>query len=293
MFENININEETKNSLINAVQLSRLSHAIIIEGANEQAREDVAKALSMAILCKSTNKPCGECSACNKVRNSTHPDLYILGKDEKSSMIKVDAVRDIKAKATVLPNDGDKSVFIINDAELMNVQAQNALLKIFEEPSKHVNFILTCSSKSALLETIISRATSYYLGEEKDTVDDDKANEAKEIANMLLQSYINESEFNFISKTAQLKKDKPMFLLVLKAMSVTAMDALLLASGGKVQKSENEETAKKLKNILTQKKLLELYEGIDKISQNTEKSANFNLSLTRLSAVLYAIKQKG
>lgn len=293
MFEDINISQSIKNSLINAVETSRLSHAVIIEGANDKTREQVARELAMALLCKSTNKPCGVCNACMKVKNSSHPDLHILCKDEKSSMIKVDAVRDIKAKATVLPNDGDKSVFIINDAQLMNVQAQNALLKIFEEPSKHVSFILTCSSKSALLETITSRATAYYLGESTDTVDDETALLANETAIELLQSYIKESEFSFIAKTAPLKKDKAMFILILKAMSATVMDALLLSSGGRVPTKEREEIAKSLKNVLTQKKLLELYEGIDEISQNIEKSANFNLSLTRLSAVLYAIKQKG
>lgn len=293
VFEDLNINSSVKNSLVDAIKASRLSHAVIIEGANETARQKVALTLAMALLCTGINKPCGECKHCLKVKNSCHPDLHILTKDEKSAMIKVDAIRDIKSQATVLPNDGDKSVFIINEAQFMNVQSQNALLKIFEEPSKHISFILTCSSKSALLETIRSRATAYYLGEESDTQDDEKKNEANKTANMLLQCFIKESEFRFISKTAMLKKDKAMFLLVLKEMASVSMDALVLSSGGRVPQSENAETTKMLRSALTQKKLLELYEGIDKITQNTEKSANFNLSLTRLSAVLYAIKQKG
>lgn len=293
MFEDININSAVKTGLINAVRASKLSHAIIIEGASEDIRTKTAKALAMVLLCKGDNKPCGECNACLKVKNSSHPDLHILTKDEKSSMIKVDAVRDIKAKATVLPNDGDKSVFIINEAQFMNVQAQNALLKIFEEPSKYVSFILTCPSKSSLLETITSRATSYYLGEETIAVDDEKTALAKNKAKELLQCLVSENEFSFMLKTADFKKDKLFFCATLKEMLVIARDSLVLASGGRVLISGEEETVKKLKSAFTQKKLLEIYDNLNKITQNTENAANFNLSLTRLSAALYAIKQKG
>lgn len=293
MFEDISINKSLKNTLQNALSNSRLSHAVILEGTGEETRMKTAKALAMHLLCKGNSKPCGVCSACVKVKNSSHPDLHIIIKDEKSSVIKVDAVRDIKAKATVLPNDGDKSVFIINEAQLMNVQAQNALLKIFEEPSKHVSFILTCPSKSSLLETITSRATAYYLGEEDATVSDEKAIKAKETASELLECFIAENELTFIRKTAVFQKDKTFFLLTLQAMVPIIRDALVLSSGGRVLIGEAQETAKKLKNALTQKKLLELLEKLGEIIENTENAANHNLSITRLSAVFYSIKQKG
>ncbi len=293
MFEDININPSVKNSLINAVKNARLSHAIILEGASEKARDEAAKELATALLCKGENKPCGNCNACLKVKNSSHPDLHILTKDEKSSIIKVDAVRDIKAKATVLPNDGDKNVFIINEAQLMNVQAQNALLKIFEEPSRYVSFILTCPSKSALLETITSRATAYYLGEEVGTVSQESSVKAKEKAQELLDCFISESELQFIRKTAVFQKDKPFFLLTLRSMVPVIRDALVLSSGGRVLIGESEETAKKLRNTLTQKKLLSLAESLSTLIKNTENAANHNLNITRLSAVFYSIKQKG
>lgn len=293
MFEGININPSVKSSLINAVRNSKLSHAVILEGSSEQARNEAAKVLACALLCKGETKPCGVCGACSKVRSSSHPDLHILTKDEKSSMIKVDAVRDIKAKATVLPNDGDKSVFIINEAQLMNVQAQNALLKIFEEPSRHVSFILTCPSKSSLLETITSRATAYYLGEEIMAVSHENVLRAKELAQELLLCFTSENELQFIRKTAVFQKDKPLFLLTLKSMVPIIRDALVLASGAKVLISESEETAKKLRSVFTQKKLLQLAESLSSLIKNTESAANHNLNITRLSAVFYSIKQKG
>ena len=292
MFEDININPSVKNSLSAAVSNNRLSHAVIIEGSGEEQRNKVAMALAMAVLCKSSHKPCGSCSACLKIKNSSHPDLHILTKDEKGT-IKVDAVRNIKSKANVLPNDGDKSVFVINEAQLMNVQAQNALLKIFEEPSKHVSFILTCPSKASLLETITSRATSYYLGEEINTVSDKNLLAAQETAQSLIECFISSDELGFIRKTAVFQKDKSYLLLTIKSMIPIVRDALVLSSGGKVLLSEKEETAKKLRNTLTQKKLLELLEKLSELIENIENTANHNLSLTRLSAVFYSIKQKG
>lgn len=293
MFEDIKINPALKNTLKNVLDSSRLSHAVILEGADEKTRDDTAVTIAMHLLCKGTDKPCGICSSCNKIKNASHPDLHTVTKDEKSSMIKVDTIRSIKSLATVLPNDGDKSVFIIKEAQLMNVQSQNALLKIFEEPSPHVSFILTCPSKASLLDTIISRATSYSLGEEITAVSDEKALQAKEIAKELLQIYVSASELNFIKKTAVLRKDKILFLLTLKAALQIIRDALILASGGRVLISEAEETAKMLKNSLTQKKLLALFEETGKIIENTENAANHNLSITRLSAVFYSVKQKG
>ncbi len=293
MFEDINIADSMKNTLQSALDASRLSHAVILEGADDETRMKTAKLLAMYLLCKSDRKACGVCSSCLKIKNSSHPDLHILIKDEKSSMIKVDSVRDIKAKATVLPNDGDKSVFIINEAQHMNVQAQNALLKIFEEPSAYVSFILTCPSKASLLETIISRATAYSLGEEISTVSDEKALAAKEAADELLRCFVSESEMQFIRKTAKFKKDKQFFLLTLKSMVPVLRDALVLASGGRVLIGGCEETAEKIKNALTQKKLLELSQSLGELIKNTENAANHNLSITRLSAVFYAIKQKG
>lgn len=293
MFEDINIAPALKNRLKSALDASRLSHALILEGSDEQTRINTAKAIAMYLLCKGDSKPCTVCSSCTKVRNASHPDLHILTKDEKSSMIKVDTVRDIKAKATVLPNDGDKSVFIICEAQLMNVQAQNALLKIFEEPSRHVSFILTCPSKSSLLETITSRATAYTLGEETGTFSDELSERAAQTAQELLICFIDESELQFIKQTAVFRKDKQFFLLTLKAALPIIRDALVLASGGRVLISDAEEAAKKLKNALTQKKLLELIEVTGKLIENTENAANHNLSITRLSAVFYSIKQKG
>ena len=207
-------------------------------------------------------------------------------------MIKIDAVREIRNKALLLPNESSKSVFIISEAQLMNANAQNALLKIFEEPQSHVLFILTCPSKSSLLETVISRATSYSIGEEVTTEKNEKTELFKEKANGLLSCYIKENELSFMKKTAEFQKDKQLFIEVLKQLLPIVRDGIVFQSGSKEFLSDFPETAKALASALTAKKALELYSALSSITEEAERSANHNLTLTRLSSKLYDIKNR-
>ena len=245
-------------------------------------------ALAMAILCKGDSKPCGNCSACYKVGIDSHPDLHIISKH--GAMIKVDEIRDIKEKAKVYPNDGDKSVFVICEAQNMNPQAQNALLKIFEEPARHVSFILTCPSKSSLLETITSRATAYFTGEDTGEESSETNEKARVLASELLMTMAKENELQFIKKTAVFQKDKSLLVSALRNMEPILRDALILSSGGKELISGEKETAEKLRTALTQKKLMLLLSEIQSLRDSAESSANHNLTLTRLSSILYSIK---
>ena len=288
MFENIDVIPSFKSAVSSAVASGKLSHALIFEGTSQEIRLSAAKETAMAILCKGDSKPCGNCSACYKVGIDSHPDLHIISK--QGAMIKVDEIRDIKEKAKVYPNDGDKSVFVICEAQNMNPQAQNALLKIFEEPARHVSFILTCPSKSSLLETITSRATAYFTGEDTGEESSETNEKARALASELLMTMANENELQFIKKTAVFRKDKPLLVSVLRNMEPIFRDALILSSGGKELISGEKETAEKLRTALTQKKLMLLLSEIQSLRDSAESSANQNLTLTRLSSILYSIK---
>lgn len=288
MFENIAVTASFKNALSSAVASGKLSHALIFEGSSAEIRLACAKETAKAILCKGSDKPCGICSACHKCSSGSHPDLHII--DSKGAMIKVDEIRNVKAKAKVYPNDGDKSVFIICESQNMNPQAQNALLKIFEEPARHVSFILTCSSKSSLLDTITSRATSYFLGEEISQESSELSDKAKHLAKELLSSLVSENELQFLRKTAVFQKDKQLFAAVLKNMQPIVRDALVLSSGGKALLSGEADVCNRLRGTLTQKKLMLMLSEIQSLREYVDSSANHNLAITRLSSILYSIK---
>lgn len=291
MFNNISIRDKTKEELQTAVNSGRLSHAVILEGADEETRLRAAKELAKAIVCTNSNKPCGICPSCIKAAADSHPDIHFLEKAKENANIKVDEIRDLKKAAALLPNDGNKSVFIIYEGQNMLIPSQNALLKIFEEPANHVNFIITCNAKSCFLDTIISRGSAYNLGNENtNSSTDEKENSFKEKAAELLNIFSDKNEYEFLCAVSVFQKDKELFEGTLNHMCIILRDALIYSKNSNITVSGYQETAKKLSMRLTSKKLIDCIESIRIISDNFNSSSNYNLTVTRLTSILYGIK---
>ena len=292
MFEGLTVSESFKNKMESAVQSGRLSHALILEGSDSETRLSAAKEIAKAIVCTSDGeKPCGICAGCKKCDSMSHPDIHFLFKDDAAASIKVDQIRQLKRDAVLVPNDCDKSVFIVHEAQYMNPQAQNALLKILEEPADYVTFILTCNSKSAFLETITSRATAYFLSSEEKSETDIRLAEACESAGELVDLLCKKTEFDFLCRTAAFQKDKEKFGDVLTALYSIFADALAYKNGIRDNLiSSKAEAAKLLCETFTEKKLLDFIDASDNMIDQFNSSANANLLLTRLSSVFYNIK---
>ena len=291
MFDNIGINEKCKNDLTAALNNGRLSHAVILEGADEEKRLLAAKELAAAILCSGENKPCGLCPSCIKAKADSHPDIHFLQKAKENTNIRVEEIRQLKHKASLLPNDGNKSVFIIYEGQDMQIPSQIALLKIFDEPASHVNFIITCPAKGCFLETIISRGSSYNLGNEN-SEDSKKNDEASQKAAEMLSIFAEKSEYDFLCAAAVFQKDKELFESALDYMCIILRDALIYSKNKDRVISPYCEIAKKLSFRLTEKQLIECIGSIYKILENFRSSANYNLTVTRLVSELYGIKSK-
>lgn len=140
-----------------------LSHAYIAASMSEETRNRTVEQLSAAAVCSaSEQKPCGMCRDCRKARSGVHPDIIHIRResDEKGKQkkeIRVDQVRDMIGQAQIMPNEANGKAFVIHEAELMNTQAQNALLKLLEEPPEGVVLILSTATPTMLLETVRSR----------------------------------------------------------------------------------------------------------------------------------------
>lgn len=291
MLNNSQISQSSQSALNLAIKENKLSHSIILHGSNEMQRLSTAKTLAMAMVCLSDNKPCQECLPCKKIIGNIHPDVNIINGYDETSMIKVDAIRQLKSKALVYPNDGDKSVFIIHGAEKMNVQAQNALLKIFEEPAKHVCFILTCESTAALISTINSRATVYFLGNEnKETSHGDSNESALAIAVDLVDCLCSNNELAFIKKTSQLHKDKALFKEVVGELPLVFRDAIIVKNSSSLLLGTNEKLAQKLATTFTMKQLVEFMQQSQDFIALFDTVPNHNLFIARLSSRFYSIK---
>ncbi len=160
-FSDIVGNDTIRRRLGNEIISGTLPHAFIIEGKTGSGRRTLALRIAAALACTDKNYgniPCGKCDACEKILNGKTPDvIHIRPKPEKVS-IGVEASRFIRSDAMTVPNDFEHKVYIVEFADLMTEQAQNALLLTLEDPHSYAVFILLCSSASALLETVRSRA---------------------------------------------------------------------------------------------------------------------------------------
>ena len=150
-----------------------LSHAYIISARPEEGFQ-TATELAAAMLCESAIKrPCGVCRHCKKSLRGIHPDVMVTtrpvdDKGKQKKEIQVKQIRAIGATAAILPNEAEKKVYIIRDAGAMNASAQNALLKMLEEPPRFDAFILITDNVKLLLETVVSRCVTINLNAEED-----------------------------------------------------------------------------------------------------------------------------
>lgn len=152
-------NVRIREALISAVESGRLPHAILIEGDKGTGRHTLAAFIARAAVCEGENKPCGECRGCRLEHAGTHPDIWTVAPEDGKKNITVAQIRALRSEAYVKPHMSARRVFIIDMADTMNEQAQNALLKVLEEPPGSVLFILIAENKAALLDTVISRCT--------------------------------------------------------------------------------------------------------------------------------------
>lgn len=158
-FDDIIGQNQIKEHLMNAVSYNKASHAYIICGERYSGKEFIARVFAQALLCDAEEgKPCGKCHSCSQALTDNNPDIIYV-KHEKPNVIRVEDVREqINSDIMTRPYAGKKKIYIVNEAEKMNQQAQNALLKTFEEPPEYAVIILLATSLEELLPTIRSRA---------------------------------------------------------------------------------------------------------------------------------------
>jgi len=157
-------------ALKNAVAGGRISHAYLFAGDPGSGKKFLATTFAAALECEGEGeRPCMKCRSCRKALSRNHPDISLLV-PEKPDVISVGEIRELTAQAAVKPYEGKYKIFIINDAEKMNQQAQNALLKTLEEPPAYMVLMLLANRPEQLLPTIASRCVRLDV----ETVPDDE-----------------------------------------------------------------------------------------------------------------------
>jgi len=325
----------------------RLSHAYIIDGKPGSGKHAIARHIAAALSCHQrpgrvagneeqmgffddepitspdpdAPLPCGICPGCRKVLENISPDVIWIGRGGKATL-GVDAVRQIRESVYLSPGEGDTKIYIIEDAETMTPQAQNALLLTLEEPPSYVLFLLLCNGAEYLLETIRSRAPILhtqplfdddirkYMIEQKKSLPTEEMNallicadgaigqalalsDAKSLHSIMKQRELVDS---FITGITQNKKDviptaisrfgnKREEVLALLALISLAIRDLLL-----IKKSEtsllkyytDRESAAELSALFTSRILLRINDALEGAREDLSRNANVRLTLTHM-----------
>ena len=157
MFDKVLGNEKVKQELEQTVKLNKMSHSYLFLGTSGIGKKMIAKEFAKMILCIEEQKYCNHCKSCIEFDSNNNPDFQIIKPDGLS--IKIEQIRQMQKKILEAPIISNKKVYIIDDADLMTVEAQNCLLKTIEEPPEFVTIILIGSRENSFLSTIKSRCT--------------------------------------------------------------------------------------------------------------------------------------
>lgn len=144
--------------LQNAISMNKVSHAYILNGPDRSGKMLLANSFAMALQCEQhTTEACMECHSCKQALSGNQPDIIYLH-HEKPNTISVNDIRSqINNDIDIKPYASPYKIYIINEAEKMSQQAQNALLKTIEEPPAYAVILLLTSNADTFLPTILSR----------------------------------------------------------------------------------------------------------------------------------------
>ena len=157
-FDNIIGNDDIKVLLNNLIKTNSLVHSYMFIGTDGIGKVLFANNFAKMILCQNETKACNSCSSCIKFDSKNHPDFMQIDSEDGKS-IKINQIRLLQEKISEKPIISNKKVYIINNSDLMTVEAQNCLLKTLEEPPEYAVIILVLSNENKLLSTIKSRCT--------------------------------------------------------------------------------------------------------------------------------------
>lgn len=168
-FKDIIGHEQIISHLQNAITMDKVSHAYIFNGPDKSGKMMLAEAFATALQCETgKSEPCMECHSCKQAVGHNQPDIIYVT-HEKPNTISVDDIRtQLNNDIGVKPYSSPRKVYIIDEAEKMNPQAQNALLKTIEEPPAYAVILLLTTNAATFLPTILSRCVTLNIKVVKD-----------------------------------------------------------------------------------------------------------------------------
>lgn len=309
-------NAEVKHALAEGMKNRSIPHALLIEGDKGCGKQTLARIIAQYAVCTAEGeRPCGVCSQCRKAAAQVHPDIFTAD-GSRSGELNIEAVRGIRSAAYIRPNEAENRVFILLNCDKMLAPAQNAFLKVLEEPPENVLFILTVVSAQSLLQTVRSRTRiiSLYppapeealpvlqrlLPDQSEDVllqaardsggnigaalellqsgGEEEQKAAEEIFRVLPQS----TEYQLLVLTNRITRSRPFAAAVLDKLCELSAEAVKASLGMEVPSSAAKEAAQRL----SFRRLMMLQENIRRARDVLNTNVNLNFYGTWLCAVL-------
>lgn len=157
-FEEIRGNTPLVEQLRRSAASGRSSHAYLFLGGAGAGKRLIANTFAKALQCEGEKRPCDSCKSCHAFNHGNHPDVIYFQPVKNGKTYTIEDVREQLLETVDLkPFQYEKKIYIIEKADTLNIQSQNALLKTLEEPPAHAVFLLLAERAEAFLPTILSR----------------------------------------------------------------------------------------------------------------------------------------
>lgn len=153
-------NDLIKISLKKAIDSGHISNSYVFEGISGVGKRLCSDIFARALVCESKDsKPCDTCSACIKAKSKNHPDIIRITRTPGKSSVGVGDVREqILSEIYLKPYLANRRIILVENGDDLSVEAQNALLKVLEEPPENVTFVICVTRQDRLLDTVLSRS---------------------------------------------------------------------------------------------------------------------------------------
>jgi len=157
-FADVRGHQRAREFLRSALAHGRLPHALLFAGADGIGKRSLALAFVARLQCERDGEDaCAECASCRQIAAASHPDVQLVSVTPGKKEIGIDRIREVKRFMQLQPLRGKAKVAILDGADLLTTAAQNALLKVLEEPPARSFLLLVSSNPEALLATVRSR----------------------------------------------------------------------------------------------------------------------------------------